>query len=128
MLFMYSLPDCKWCIVAKQLLKKYHIRVQIKEIDITNKDEFKKAMKFKTFPLIFYIKGNKKIRIGGYSEISTLVMINEKMRKNKIGLQSVILFNKLMKQIHEPDKLNVLYEFYDAMRITGLKESQLFKL
>jgi glutaredoxin len=40
MILLYSLPNCKWCILAKELLKSNNISFQVKEIDINKKTGF----------------------------------------------------------------------------------------
>jgi glutaredoxin len=71
---VYSKNDCKWCMLAKDLLDKYGFQYHVIEIgkDIT-KPEFLEMTGMEqgkaTVPQIYY--GN--VRIGGYAELSQVL-------------------------------------------------------
>jgi glutaredoxin len=110
MILLYSLPNCKWCILAKDLLKSNNITFKTKEIDINKKQDFKDAMKFKTFPLIFDIDGKHKIRIGGYQELATLITIRNNLRKYDISVKSLESFHKTIKSLKNERQLKTLFD------------------
>ena len=68
---IYTTKSCGYCILAKNLLKKYDI--DYKEIDVSNKTENKKEMVMKslgkkTVPQIFFGQNH----IGGFFELNQL--------------------------------------------------------
>ena len=110
MLLIYSLPDCKWCILAKQLLTNAGIAFKIKEIDIRKKQDFKDAMKFKTFPLIFDIKGKKRLRIGGYQELQAVIAIRNNLKQNNIPIKTFKIFHQLIESLNNNRQLKTLFD------------------
>ncbi len=70
---IYGSDNCKYCVLAKTLLKKENISFEF--IDISDKiseilDKFSKITENqRTIPLIFY----NKIFIGGYVELSEYI-------------------------------------------------------
>lgn len=67
---LYGLPNCSYCLKAKELLNDMGIIYEYKEIKQENKTKFLDEMSSKTnnqrtFPLVFH-RGNF---IGGYTEL-----------------------------------------------------------
>jgi len=125
MLLVYSLPDCKWCILAKRLLDHAEIAYKVKEIDIRKKQDFKNAMRFKTFPLIFNIKGKKQIRIGGYQELEALLGIRKKLKERDIPLKTFQEFHRLLGSLRDNEQLRTLFDMNYVMIKNNLIEEQI---
>lgn len=125
MLLMYSLPKCKWCILAKDLMNNAKIPFQVKQIDVNKKQDFKDAMKFKTFPLIFDIDGKKKIRIGGYQELATLIAIRNNLRKNDIPVKTLKLFHLMIESLKNERQLKSLFTMNYLMNANNIKIKQI---
>ena len=107
---MYSLLQCKWCILAKELLKSNGIPYKVKEIDINKKHDFKNAMRFKTFPLMFIVKGQRKIRLGGYQELVAMINIRNSLNKNNVEVDKLKVFNKLIDSLNNDKQLKTLFD------------------
>ena len=67
---IYSKPNCPWCVKAKELMNKLHLKYDEKVLDVDyTRDELKQLMPENlpvTVPQIFVY--NK--RIGGYEDFS----------------------------------------------------------
>ena len=68
---IYTTKSCGYCILAKNLLKKYNIKYN--EIDVSNNIETKKEMEIKslgekTVPQIFFGQNH----VGGFFELNQL--------------------------------------------------------
>ena len=77
---IYTTKTCGYCILAKNLLKKYNIKYN--EIDVSNNIETKKEMEIKslgkkTVPQIFFGQNH----IGGFFELNQL-HLNGELIKN----------------------------------------------
>lgn len=77
---IYTTKSCGYCILAKNLLKKYNIKY--KEINVSEDIEIKKEMVMKslgkrTVPQIFFGQNH----IGGFFELNQL-HLNDELTKN----------------------------------------------
>lgn len=66
MVFVYGTPSCRYCDMAKELLKAK--RIEYEYVDVTEDEDAEKMFKengFRTVPQIF--EGDK--HIGGYTEL-----------------------------------------------------------
>lgn len=72
----YILKGCPYSMMANELLKK-NLNNQLIYIDHSEKDKYKKLNNMSTFPQIFYIKNDKRINIGGYNDLSSLLDKNK---------------------------------------------------
>jgi glutaredoxin len=85
MIIIYSISNCKYCDLAKDLLKNVKETIYINcDIMISlNREEFKKSMRnkigreWKTFPMIFH----DDIFIGGYDELCYFLAFNDEIRE-----------------------------------------------
>ena len=66
---IYSLEKCPFCIRAEQLLKQNSFPYKIIRVTQAEKQKYKKYLKAKTFPQIYYVKDDEPIPIGGYSDL-----------------------------------------------------------
>mgnify|MGYP001296850885 FL=1 len=77
---IYTSKSCGYCILAKNLLKKYNIKYN--EIDVSKNIETKKEMEIKSFgkktvPQIFFGQNH----VGGFFELNQL-HLNGELTKN----------------------------------------------
>ncbi len=98
MIEIYALENCWYSKEAVAELAKN--KIEYKKISVPNdedeKAKIKKKTKMKTFPQIFIVKGSKKIKLGGYSELNLAI--------------------NLCKQIHETQlPINVLSGVYENL-------------
>lgn len=100
------------------------IPFQVKQIDVNKKQDFKDAMKFKTFPLIFDIDGKKKIRIGGYQELATLIAIRNNLKKNDIPVKTLKLFHHMIESLKNERQLKSLFTMNYLMNANNIKIKQ----
>jgi glutaredoxin len=74
---VHTIPQCKWCALAKHELRKRGIPFELKyHNDLDERAEFKKQHNVTTFPLIVFMepdgsKFGKWTVIGGYTELMT---------------------------------------------------------
>ena len=68
---IFSLIGCPYSIKAEALLKLY--KPIIHKVDQNDKDKYKQENNMNTFPQIFLLNDQKKIKIGGYTDVKNLL-------------------------------------------------------
>jgi glutaredoxin len=86
MIELYILNGCPYCIMAVDMLKKKKIDYKSIVVSYDKKEEYKKLHKMETFPQIFIKKGQKKIKIGGLSELTKYFETIDNLKKNNIKI------------------------------------------
>jgi glutaredoxin len=79
----YILKGCPYSMMADEILKKNPIN-QIIYVDQSQKAIYKQQNKMDTFPQIFFIKNNKKFKIGGYDNLSKLLDKNNLIDRKEL--------------------------------------------
>ena len=83
MIIINTIYGCSCCSEAQMILKIYKIPFTNKIIKPNEKMNYKKKFNMETFPQIFYKnKNNKKIKIGGLTELKHLISICSFLKKN----------------------------------------------
>lgn len=94
---IYSLEECPYSMKAEELLIKYN-NTEVIKVKRINKEKVKKKNKMNTFPQIFFVKDNKKIKIGGCDKITEILEIINNNRDIKIIIKKLNLKNWTKKQ------------------------------
>ena len=69
---IYSLEGCPYSMKAEELLNKYN-NIEVIKVKRIDKEKIKQKNKMNTFPQIFLVKDNKKIKIGGCDKITEIL-------------------------------------------------------
>lgn len=82
---VYVLNNCYYCNQTKLLLKNNSIKAKIITVKEDQKDKYK-SKDINTFPMIYLVKKNKKILIGGYDKLTLIInQINNKSLTKQIS-------------------------------------------
>ena len=81
---IYSLIGCPYSMKSESLLKLY--KPNIHKVSQEEKDKYKQQNKMDTFPQIFLLNDQNKIKIGGYSDVKEL--LSKIFRNEKINLDN----------------------------------------
>ena len=81
LLYIYSLEGCPYSIKSESKFIAY--KPDIIKVSQSEKNKYKKMNKMDTFPQIFLVDNDEKIKIGGYSDtINLLALIFENKKIN----------------------------------------------
>ena len=78
---IYSLIGCPYSMKSEALLKLYNPIIH--KVEQNEKDKYKQQNNMNTFPQIFLLNNNNKIKIGGYSDVKDLLSKIFKNEKRK---------------------------------------------
>lgn len=94
MINIYVIDGCPFCYKSKLLLKT--LKIRFKEINVkeNEKCKYKKMNKMNTFPQIFYVKNNEKLKIGGFDELEFLISLVEIKKKFNFNNKIINYFEK----------------------------------
>jgi len=98
-IIIYSLEGCPYSKNAEMLLKNIKNKKIIK-VSQNDKDEYKIKNKMSTFPQIFLINGNQKIKIGGNDNLTNIINLiknNKKIKTLLKNLDTLVNLNKKQK-------------------------------
>lgn len=84
-LYIITLEDCPYSIAALELLDSLNIKYKHIIVTQTNKEKYK-TKEIDTFPQIYLVKDNKKLLLGGYSDLKEFIdkFINQKYNEENI--------------------------------------------
>jgi glutaredoxin len=81
---IFSLIDCPYSMKSEKLLKLY--KPIIYKVSQDEKDKYKQENNMNTFPQIFLLNNQNKIKIGGYSDVKEL--LSKIFKNEKINLDN----------------------------------------
>lgn len=102
---VYILKNCYYCNQTKNLLKNNNIKAKIITVKEDKKDKYKNE-DINTFPMIYLVKKNRKILVGGYDKLTLII--------NKISNKS------LTKQINYVKKELPNWKKKDILRLLSI--------
>jgi len=80
-LYIITLEDCPFSIAALELLDSLNIKYKHLIVSQTNKEKYK-TKEIDTFPQIYFVKYDKKLLLGGYSDLNKFINLFIKQKYN----------------------------------------------
>tara|TARA_B100001287_G_C22612030_1_gene495638 strand:+ start:430 stop:756 length:327 start_codon:yes stop_codon:yes gene_type:complete len=85
----YVIEGCPYCSATINTLQKFKIKFNKIVVPFNKKDEYKEKHQHNTFPHVFMHINKKKIFIGGYQDLSNLILLCDFFNERKITLEEI---------------------------------------
>jgi glutaredoxin len=103
-LYIITLESCPYSIAALELLDSLNIKYKQLKVTDLNKKKYK-TEEINTFPQIYLVKNNKKLLLGGYSDLNKFIDIFKNKKYNK---QNILNFENEYKLWNRKSILRLL--------------------
>jgi glutaredoxin len=103
-LYIITLESCPYSIAALELLDSLNIKYKQLKVTDLNKKKYK-TEEINTFPQIYLVKNNKKLLLGGYSDLKKFIDIFKNKKYNK---QNILNFENEYKLWNRKSILRLL--------------------
>jgi hypothetical protein len=104
-LYIITLESCPYSIAALELLDSLNIKYKHHIVTQTDKEKYK-TEEINTFPQIYLVKNNKKLLLGGYSDLKKFIDIFK--NKKKYNKQNILNFENEYKLWNRKSILRLL--------------------
>ena len=95
MILINTIQGCSCCSEAEMILNIYNIPFTKINVKNNEKINYKKKYNMQSFPQIFYKnKNNKKLKIGGLTELKHLISICNFLKKNNYSNELISYFKR----------------------------------